>query len=168
MLLCACHYRMRNRFENSILYQLFDNVNFSDRAPHPILEVMLQIYRFYVQMHLGLFTLLSSQLFSQMCRVLKCHRPFSTIPFSHFVLYLICTNIVLVIFWILVVLISDNRGFSKWNFNSVSAWQNDLNIEAILVPEFVNSERRITPTKFVWSDPYFWIHGFRNKNQFNI
>ena len=45
--------------------------------------------------------------------------------------------------------------------------KNYLNGEVILISEFEISEIRIT-TKVIWGDPYFWIHGMRNKNQFNI
>ena len=36
------------------------------------------------------------------------------------------------------------------------AWQKDLNVEVILISEFTDS------------DPYFWIHRFKNKDHFNI
>ena len=36
-----------------------------------------------------------------------------------------------------------NRGFSKWNPGSLSAWQNYNNVEMILISEFVISEIRI-------------------------
>ena len=37
-----------------------------------------------------------------------------------------------------------SRGFSKLNPISLLAWQKDLNVEVILISEFMNSEVRIT------------------------
>ena len=61
-----------------------------------------------------------------------------------------------------------NRGFSKWNTGSLLACQKNLNVEMILISEFVTPETRINSTKIVWSDPYFWIDKSRNKNHFYI
>ena len=42
---------------------------------------------------------------------------------------------------------SNIRGFLKWNPGSLSPWQKDLNVEVILISDFMNSEIRITSTK---------------------
>ena len=55
----------------------------------------------------------------------------------------------------------------SWQPASLPAWLKDENVEVILISEFVVSEIRINSTKYVWSDPYFWIHEFRNKDHFS-
>ena len=59
-------------------------------------------------------------------------------------------------------------GFLKWNPVRLSAWQKGLNVDLLLIPEFVNSEMRITSAKISLKWPLFWIHESRNKNWFNI
>ena len=47
-----------------------------------------------------------------------------------------------------------NRGFSKWNPGSLSAWLKGLNVEVILVSGFMNSGIRITSNWFIFLDHF--------------
>ena len=59
-----------------------------------------------------------------------------------------------------------SRGLPKWNSDSMAAWQK-LNVEVILISEFMNSGIRTTSSLFCISGSCIWIHESRDKDHFN-